>query len=326
MRGRRLRLSTCARLALLLLGTIVAALTLAGFAGRLHRLAELASHFRVQYFLGLGVAAVALALMRRRWPAAVFAAFAVANLVVIAPLYIPPDPPAAGPRRTVRLMHANVRTSNRQTDRLLAAVREVDPDLVALAETSDRWIDALGELKRSHPHFIARARPDNFGIALFSRLPLREARVVLIGRARVPSIVARVEAGDAAFTLFVTHPLPPSGPGCFELRNEQFAAMAEFLKQAEPPVVLVGDLNVTPWSPYFRSLVRQTGLRDSERGFGVQPSWPRRAFWFRIPIDHCLHAQDIVVTNRRIGSSVGSDHFPLIVELGVPVKRAPSVR
>lgn len=36
-----------------------------------------------------------------------------------------------------------------------------------------------------------------------------------------------------------------------------------------------------------------------------------------IPIDHCLHSPDITVINRRVGSDVGSDHYPLIIDFSI---------
>lgn len=36
-----------------------------------------------------------------------------------------------------------------------------------------------------------------------------------------------------------------------------------------------------------------------------------------IPIDHCLVSNDIIILDRRIGSNVGSDHYPIYIELGL---------
>ena len=80
-------------------------------------------------------------------------------------------------------------------------------------------------------------------------------------------------------------------------------------------MVLLGDLNCTVWSPYFGRLVRDSGLKDSSRGWGVQPSWPAGNWLLRIPIDHCLHSPEVRVVRRGIGPDVGSDHFPVIVEM-----------
>ena len=99
-----------------------------------------------------------------------------------------------------------------------------------------------------------------------------------------------------------------------EIRNNQLEELSRFVRDATDEVLLLGDLNVTPWCYYFQKLVRDSGLMDSTRGFGVQPSWPSNNIFLRIPLDHCLHTPKIQIVGREIGPAIGSDHFPLIVD------------
>jgi len=36
-----------------------------------------------------------------------------------------------------------------------------------------------------------------------------------------------------------------------------------------------------------------------------------------IPIDHCLVSPEIIVTKRSVGPSVGSDHYPVIIDFSI---------
>ena len=67
----------------------------------------------------------------------------------------------------------------------------------------------------------------------------------------------------------------------------------------------------------FRKLLADSGLNDSANGFGVQPSWPTFIAPLAIPIDHCLHSDEIHIHDRQIGDDVASDHFPLIVDFAI---------
>jgi endonuclease/exonuclease/phosphatase (EEP) superfamily protein YafD len=151
-------------------------------------------------------------------------------------------------------------------------------------------------------------------IALYSRLPLSRAKIVYIGAAGVPSVIAEVEVAGERATVISTHPLPPAGSSYSRWRNDQLEKIPEFVGNATSPVLLLGDLNVTPWSHHFRRLLKRTGLRDASQGRGVQPTWPTHNRLLRIPIDHCLHSPEIVVVQKEIGPHVGSDHFPVIVD------------
>ena len=53
------------------------------------------------------------------------------------------------------------------------------------------------------------------------------------------------------------------------------------------------------------------------KGYGFQPSWPANNRLLRIPIDHVLHSPEIVIHDRVIGSTVGSDHFPVLVDFTI---------
>ena len=89
------------------------------------------------------------------------------------------------------------------------------------------------------------------------------------------------------------------------------------MKQQKHPVLLLGDLNTTPWSFHFQHLLKESGLKNSMKGFGHQPSWPSNIPFLRIPLDHVLHSEEITIHNRMIGRNIGSDHLPVIVDFSI---------
>jgi endonuclease/exonuclease/phosphatase (EEP) superfamily protein YafD len=83
----------------------------------------------------------------------------------------------------------------------------------------------------------------------------------------------------------------------------------------------MGDFNTTAFSPTFRFILSQTGLRDTARGKGYTPTWgPRMPDepwlpWFGIPIDHVLVSDSVRVLAREIGPPLGSDHRWILTQL-----------
>ncbi len=304
-------------------GAVVATATVLGFFGARAWYLDLFSHFRVQYFLALAAAALVLAALRWLKTATAFGLLALVNLAVLAPLYFGRTPMPAGTHPPpLRVMLLNVNTHNGNPPRVSAAILQAQPDIAVIQEVSAHWVAAMDDVISRYPHRHIEPREDNFGIALFSRFPFRHCRTVEIGPAGVPSIVAEVATPQGPCTVVATHPLPPGGREYSRLRNEQLAALAAFVRQTAPPLLLVGDLNTTPWSPHFTRLLRDSGLRDSARGWGVQPTWPDFNPLLRIPIDHLLHAPGISIVKRRVGPPAGSDHFPLIVDVLLPATPA----
>ena len=215
-------------------------------------------------------------------------------------------------------MLLNVNTANQRSDLVKNLLREKNPDLVVLEEVDQRWLAELNELAGIYPHAVTAPREDNFGIALFSKRPLLNAEVIYLGQAEVPSVVAELDVGEQRVTILGTHPLPPGSREDARLRNVQLSTISKFLASRRKSVVVLGDLNVTPWSVHFKHLLDGTGLIDSSQGGGIHPTWPANFFPLRIPIDHCLVSPEVNVVSKQVGRNVGSDHLPLTVELAVP--------
>lgn len=296
-------------------GCLAGLSAIAGFFGAYWWLFDLASHFRMQYALAFTGAALA-ALVLRHWRfLTCFIFLSAANLAPIVPLYFGMDsnPALEGPRARVLLL--NVHTSCREHERVLALIREQDPDVIVLEEVNARWIKALSGLTVTYTNTVLCPSEDNFGIALYSRLPITDGRKVILGKAGLASIQARCVLGGQVFQILATHVLPPVNRVCAKLRNQQLSEVAEYCRRITMPMALVGDLNASPWSYGFRLVRDGSGLRDSMRGFGVQASWPTHNVFMRIPIDHCLVSDSVRVLNRRIGPATGSDHFPMIFDI-----------
>jgi endonuclease/exonuclease/phosphatase (EEP) superfamily protein YafD len=297
-------------------GTIACLCTLTGFMGSFWWIFDLTSHFRVQYSVALIGLAAGLCCCRKFKKALVFAVFAAVNTAVVFPYLFMKGGELRLTERVLRVCLINVRTENQRYELVETFIAETDPDAVVLEEVNTLWLQKLAGLQRSFPYSALESREDNFGIALFSKHPLRNAEIVYIGDSELPSVVAQLEVKGRLINILGTHPLPPGSREESARRNDQLAAIPNLLVQQTGLVVLLGDLNVTPWCYYFKKLVRESGLKDTSLGWGIQPTWPAMFLPLRIPIDHCLVSPDLKVVQRKIGRDVGSDHLPVVVDFG----------
>jgi endonuclease/exonuclease/phosphatase (EEP) superfamily protein YafD len=287
---------------------------------------ELFCHFQVQYLVAAALGAVVLAALGRwRWCLAA-AGCALVAATSVGPFLAPlSDSNAAhagagsAGERSLRLLLANVLVSNQQHDRVLDLVAEADADVLVFQEVDRRWMAALAELQPEYPYVVGVPRQDAFGIAVVSRIPFQEAECRRLGEAGRLSAVVKLSVGGTPVSIVATHPMNPLIPVNFALRNDQLEAVAAFARRRTQPLVLIGDLNVTMWSPWHRQLCDEAGLADARRGFGVLASWPTYLpSIMRLPIDHCLVSGELAVTDCRLGPEFGSDHRPLVVDLAVP--------
>jgi endonuclease/exonuclease/phosphatase (EEP) superfamily protein YafD len=303
----------------LVLFAIPAVVSLLAVGARWHWLLDLATHFRAYYLAAMALATMICLVARRFKPAAAFGALALLNIGFVAPLYVAASV-ADGEGTPVRVMTVNAYCANQQRDLLLQYIAETSPDVILAMEIDGGWAARLEALSITYPHQLIEPRHDDcFGIALLSKLPARKLEIRQIGPAGVPSIYAEITTPDGgSFHVVGSHPVPPTNARRAEMRNRQLAGLARLLATLDGPVVLLGDLNTTSWSPCFRDLVTTTKLRDSRHGFGNQPSWPSSLIYFGIAIDHVLVSNDIAVRDRCVGPDIGSDHRPVIADLAIP--------
>ena len=219
-----------------------------------------------------------------------------------------------------KLLISNVLMENREHDRFLRVVRENDPDVVLALETDAAWARALEPLAGSHPHTVAHPQENYYGMMLFSRLPLVDPQVSYLVQDDIPSIHTgiRLRSGDVV-ALHGLHPRPPepirdqmSTP-----RDAELVLMGRAIGEGDRsiPTVVAGDLNDVAWSPTSELFLRLSGLLDPRMGRGFFNSFNAKNPVFRFPLDHVFHSNEFELVELRRLDKVGSDHFPILIEL-----------
>jgi endonuclease/exonuclease/phosphatase (EEP) superfamily protein YafD len=290
--------------------------SLLAYLATFDRLLELMTHFRFQYLIG-GILAVIIYSFKKHRIGIFLALFCVGlNAIEIVPWYLPID---RSPNRNLRVMVSNVLTSNQRYGDFIDYVRSTNPEILVVMEVDLKWQQQLESLKASLPYTFVRPSSDNFGIAIFSKFPLVKPQEQSWGDgiAVVSSLTANIEVVDRVITLIATHPVPPLNAEYFKSRNSHMEAMSKFINKLGNEAIVMGDLNMSMWSPYYRNFVDLSQLKNTRQGFGIQPSWPVNLPLLRIPLDHCLVTSKIKVVNNQIGKDIGSDHYPLIADLAI---------
>jgi endonuclease/exonuclease/phosphatase (EEP) superfamily protein YafD len=297
---------------------VLAALVSIGFpaVGREFWVAELSAHFVVPYAVASLALAVWLARVNRPVLAACALAICAVQVARVFPLWAQPDVQAGiGAPERLTIAQVNVYYRNTEPGRVVDWVLARDPDVAVLVEVTPAWSEPMARLRARYPHSLVRIPPDGSGVAVFARSADPSLRVEALGDAWCPAIVLDVPqpTGPPVLALFATHLRSPITPRDAWARNRQLTALGR--RVADEPAlnkVVVGDLNVTRWSPWFADLIRVAGVRDGQEGFGLGGSWPSRVGrWWGIPIDHTLVSPGVRVVQRVVGPDLGSDHLPV---------------
>jgi endonuclease/exonuclease/phosphatase (EEP) superfamily protein YafD len=284
-----------------------------GLLGRWHWILDLFSHFRWQYLL-VCLLAVAWAFWKKR---TLVKLAGLTTLMLNAWLLGQPNLGRTGtldPDFKLRVVSLNVLTTNEDHDAVIDFINSADADLVFLMEVDDVWLSALKPLQNTHPYIWENSRQDNFGLAVYSKVSLQEITLLEDElKSSVPSMQVLIKHAGREFRLLGTHPLPPISQLYAKSRDLQLAAVGDWVSAIQEPMLVMGDLNATPWSHAMRNLTRSSGLRLAANAW--QPTW-KVPSPLAIPIDHALTTKSLIITERQIGPDVGSDHRPQIIDLG----------
>jgi endonuclease/exonuclease/phosphatase (EEP) superfamily protein YafD len=295
----------------------VALVSLAAFLGRWVWWLDVLANFRVHYFVILVVTGLIIVVSRWRHLGYGILVVALVNLVFVLPLFVgsPGTSDPAAP--SIRVMSFNLLSNNESFSEVIDYIDTIDPDLVLLYEASRPWEVAIESSRLTYQMIRPRAEDLVFGTLVLVRQQGVEAisHGFAANQPRAVELSYRPTGWPDPIQVLATHPLAPTDTERAALRDAQIRFAAAWAEGREGAVMVVGDLNATPWSWPF-GLLTGAGLRNSQLGFGLQASFPATSvFLLRVPIDHLLHTEALGVRQRYLGPALGSDHFPLVVDL-----------
>lgn len=221
-------------------------------------------------------------------------------------------------KNTVSVLSYNVKMSNRDHDRAISLVRDVDPDIAIFMETDGNWAEALEPLLEGRPHGVWHPLDNSYGMILMSRHPLEDTKVQYLVMQGVPSIMTTVVLPDGQrFRLYGVHPEPPVPHADSAGRDAELLKVAELVKENPAPAIVCGDLNDVAWSHTTRLFQRVSGLLDPRVGRGFYNTFDTRFWFMRWPLDHLFHdARFQLVAMKRL-PDIGSDHYPMYFKLAL---------
>ncbi|MEO9530863.1 endonuclease/exonuclease/phosphatase family protein [Roseibium sp.] len=216
------------------------------------------------------------------------------------------------------------------------------PDVVVLQEVlwglqERRWqrlglsVGSAGE--HGFPHHLRVG--DLGGLAVYSRFPIvkTDSRIIqgdLPTGANVYYDADRevlsltLDTGADPLHLVAIHPDSPRTEARWQNKRAYFDEVDRIIDGLKAGngdnIVAIGDWNSAPWSARFQETLDRNGLKTA-----YPDGWPQTTrffFDYRLhwilgaPVDQFAVSKDIQVVDVRLGPDIGSDHLPLIVELG----------
>ena len=223
--------------------------------------------------------------------------------------------PANAGAAPLKVLTVNVSYRQFKERRLLEIVREANPDILVVQELTPHAERVLADLDTAFPHFRKFPADRQYGIGLWSRYELESGGTIALGR--LPAIEAHVRGPSGTFTVIGVHLSAPMTRRRAAARNQQLTELAGRAAAVQGPLIVAGDFNTTPYSPYFVDFLHASGVTDSRRGRTISTSWPTMLPWAGIPIDHVAVNDGFSILSHRRLPNFESDHFGALVEVAL---------
>lgn len=232
---------------------------------------ELFSHF-VPHYCALFILASWCATQKLRY---FWLTWAVASALWL----ILPLPTAANANTPVfQAIWYNVNLDNPQPESETAVLLKENSDILALAEIDMddvRWHN----LRQHYPHGCSYRSDSPFALAVWAKQPLNACVIHMVAD-EYPYIRADIQG----VALYVLHPPPPITAELAQNRQQYLQQVAQKIA-LENNVLVLGDLNSSPYSPIFRRFQATADIRPHTPNY--LPTWRP----FGLNIDHVLSRQ-----------------------------------
>jgi endonuclease/exonuclease/phosphatase (EEP) superfamily protein YafD len=214
--------------------------------------------------------------------------------------------------RIIRVMSFNTRLQNSDWRAVADEVVRHNPDIVVLLEIGRSKLPILEALEAVWPHRADCLDEDYCQIVILSKFAFvsSKARAHWHG----PSMV-QIDYGPelGRLTLMGVH---TTRPPLSARQLEQMRALGDELSAGDGPRIVAGDFNAAPTSLMLRTVLARSGF---ELASGLA-TWPATLGLPQIAIDHIIVSPGLrILGPSRIGSAAGSDHYPVITEIAIPL-------
>ncbi len=265
---------------------------------------------------------LAVALLARRWLAALVALGVLAGLTALV-LPRTTGHPDAVPGPTVRVMTANLNEGQADPAAVVALARDNHVDVLALEELTDEELQALDQAGLSDllPYAQTNPRPTAGGTGIYARYPLSDSKRIRIIQGFTETTATVQVPGARPVTVTAIHYCAPADPiqtFCWQYGKERIPPATP----DGPVQLLLGDFNMTVDYASFRDVLA-TGYRDaaSVLGDGLVTTWPYNGMPLpKVAIDHVVPDRRIGVSALRAHTVKESDHRALTAVLTFPKK------
>ena len=283
-------------------------------------LTDILSHFQLQYlFISLIFVILTIYMIFYEKVFFIYAAISIMILFIKIPYFSAFYKPISQitPDEKIKIGLFNVLTSNTDYTKVTQEIFNNSPDIIILQEIDDFWVYNLAPVKKNYPYKVEHIRFDNFGIAIYSKIPIENSQIEKWTELEIPVIKAEFKIDKSEVILYGIHTLPPINNEYLKIRNQMLQKINKISNSTKQKIIIAGDLNTTRFSHAYQEYLQKSNLIDTQvQNKNISGTWnAKHPGFMRISLDRILISPTLVSSNFKIGKDIGSDHLPIFANI-----------
>lgn len=223
----------------------------------------------------------------------------------------------------IYILVGNVYQFNTHYQKVIDLVQQTNPDLIFLVETDKAWEVGLKSLEKQYPNTILIPLDNTYGMLLYTKLEIVRHEIKYLIDEEIPSIELEIKLKSGKIiTVYAIHPTPPvpnENPKSTD-RDAEILIVGKKVKANPKPSLVIGDLNDVAWSYTTELFLKISEMADPRRGRGLYSTFHAKIPLLRWPLDHIFLSKHFGLSELKVQSGIGSDHFPISMKAVITEK------
>ena len=231
------------------------------------------------------------------------------------------------PQDAIKVFSANILYRNQRIPELLEQIKQIDADVLVVYEDNAAIGAQLVELNKIYEFQVGvPIQEQAFSTQIYSKYPITNFESYLDFP---PNSVVKVNmlVDSEIYSIIAAHPIAPMRPELIKEREKGLMRISKLveseIQNSFNKIIVVGDLNTSPWSYYYKQLVNEMryliplrpGNEPIEFMQNITTANGHVVTWrfiltpfMQTHIDHIFVSNTVEVFDLELVNTIGSDH------------------
>lgn len=209
------------------------------------------------------------------------------------------------------MLSYNMNINNQNFNELIHLIKKSKADIIILQEVNLSIRDKLLNINLMQKYTIGLGNKKRLATLVLSKFNIKRNSSFHLNSEVVDF---KLIIKNKKINILAAHLFPPKLQHRYEKMKSTYNQIIKWSQNTTGKKIIVGDLNFTIWSFYFKYLIKN-GLRTKLIHLIFRSTWPSFSSFVGVFIDHVFVSKNLYISEIIIWKKLDSDHRPLLTKI-----------